>query len=78
MKYKTNYFNENNNEELQMSLKHFQKIDQCCQLSFDELNQNRALTSSAIVIQFIEQLDNIESQSDNSTIAKMLVRPIHI
>lgn len=77
MKCKTDYLNENN-EDLQEILEYYQRIDQRCQASLDELNQNKELTSSLVVAQFIEQLEDVENKSDNSAVAAMLIKPTHI
>lgn len=77
MKYKTDYLNDND-DDLRGILEHFQRIDQRCQASLDELNQNREMTSSCVVAQFIEQIEDVENKSDNRTVAAMLIKPTYV
>ena len=77
MKCKTDYL-KGNNEDLEAILEYFQRIDQRCEASLGELNQNRELTSSLVVAQFIEELEDVENRSDNSAVAAMLIKPTHI
>jgi len=72
IKYKTNYIN-TNKEDINAALERFQMLDNKCQSSLDELDQNHELTSSLIVAKFIEQLTGIENEGDDSTIAAIFI-----
>jgi hypothetical protein len=72
-------FVEKNNEDLNSILEHFRMIDARCQSSLDTLDQNRALTSSALVANFIEKLDGLEIDNRGSAIAAIFTAlPIQV
>jgi len=48
-------------------------IDTKCQSSYDELSRERELTTSAIVTQFIEDLNGLEKKNETSIISAMFI-----
>jgi hypothetical protein len=71
IKYKTNSIE--NNENVSSILEHFQMIDTQCQSSYDELRRERELTTSAVVAQFIKDLNGLENRNDTSIISVLVI-----
>lgn len=74
IKHKTAYL-DNHREHLDDVLEHFRLIDNQCDTSFEGLDQNHTLTSSAIVVQFLDEMNGIENKNKDSVIEAMLVKP---
>ncbi|CAF1581987.1 unnamed protein product [Adineta ricciae] len=73
--HKTNYAEKNANEQnLGALLEHFQNIDQQCQSSLEALSQNRELTSSAVVEQFVYEISGLENKNSQSIISAMFAK----
>jgi formate dehydrogenase maturation protein FdhE len=53
-------------------------MDAQCQQSLDQLNENRELTSSAMVATFVEQLERLESKDRPSVISAMFSKPSEV
>lgn len=76
LKHKTNYLeNSETNLDLQSVLEHFRIIDSQCQGSLHELNNNNLLTSSDIVVQFIDEIQGIENKTNESVIETIMIKP---
>lgn len=73
IKHKTNHF-ENNPENFNYILEHFQMIDNRCQASLDEINHHHELTTSRIIEQFIDDLNGLENQTKDSAISAMFIQ----
>ena len=65
--HKTNYLEKNNSESLQAVLEHFRRIDSQCRSSEERVNRNRKLPSSAVVTQFLRELEEMENRSADSS-----------
>jgi len=50
-------------------------IDDQCQSSLNILHENHELTSSAMVAQFIEDLNGLENKNTKSIISAMFAKP---
>jgi len=73
LKHKTNHF-ENNSENFNFILEHFQMIDNRCQASLDEINQHHELTTSSIIEQFLNDLNGLENSTKDKTISAMFMK----
>ncbi|CAF1581979.1 unnamed protein product [Adineta ricciae] len=62
--YKTNYAEKNaNKQDLNSLLEYFRSIDRQCQSSLQILSPNRELTASAVVQQFLDEIDGLENEN---------------
>lgn len=71
--HKTNYV-ENYDEKLTSVMEYFRRIDIHCQSSYDLLEKNNVLTSSAIVAQFTEELKRLDRKSDNDFLSVIIAK----
>lgn len=75
LKHKTNYLENNNNtENFDSIIEHYQLIDNQCQSSLDELDQNHQLTSSVTVIQFVEGLEGLENRTKDTVLKAIITK----
>jgi hypothetical protein len=61
--------NDNNNDQnLQAVLEHFHRIDDQCRSAEERLGRNRNLPSSAVVTQFLRELEELENRDNDSVV----------
>ncbi|CAF1584685.1 unnamed protein product [Adineta ricciae] len=77
--HKTNYAEMNaNKQDLSSLFEYFRSIDQQCQSSLKTLSQNRELTASAVVQQFLDEIDGLENENyDAGCLKKSLSKASH-
>ena len=72
--YKTNYAEKNTNgQDMSSLLEHFRGLDHQCQSSLDALDKNRELTSSAVIEQFVDELNRYgNNKYEDSVLTSLL------
>ncbi|CAF1155545.1 unnamed protein product [Adineta ricciae] len=72
--YKTKYIEKNaNGQDFSSLLEHFQDMDQQCQSSLEALDKNRELTSSAVIEQFVDELNRCgNNKYEDSVLTSLL------